>query len=173
MKVLYTTPSKSEADALVDYLAALGIDAAGVSRFDPATLVYSRYDVILRTGDDLKAARAAVDVFLASPAEVSEDLGESAVAELSGLDARLAPPCPACGELLPLDGSLRRCPSCDAEVDVGALVVSLHGPEVLVGDAAPPPCPRCGYTSEGLPRPDAGPPICPECGGPIMREPPA
>lgn len=169
MKVLHTTSSKSEADALVAYLAEVSIDAAVVGHFDAVFRMWSQFDVILRTEKDLERAEAAVKEFKASPATMSEDLDERSVADLSTLDPRLAPPCPACGEMLPLDGGIERCPKCGAEVDVGALVVSLHGPEVMIELMEEEVvCGRCGYPALGLPHPEGGAPICPECGGPIV-----
>jgi len=168
MKVLHTTSSKSEADALVAYLAEASIDAAVVGHFDAVFRMWSQFDVILRTEKDLERAEAAVKEFKASPATLSEDLDERSVADLSTLDPRLAPPCPACGVILALDGSLERCPACGTEVDVGALIVDRHGPEVMIAPAEPIECPACAYPSVGLPRPEGGAPICPECGSPIV-----
>lgn len=163
MKVLHTTSSKSEADSLVRYLADVAIDAAVVGHFDPVFRMWSLFDVILRTGVDFDRAQDAVREFMASPAAMVEDLEHRSVADISSLDPALAPPCPSCRKALPLDGSLRHCPSCGTEVDVGALVVSLYGPEAF----GPVACPYCENPATGLPRPERGPPTCPECGKPI------
>lgn len=163
MKILYTTPSKSEADALVGYLADAAIDAAAVARFDATIAANTRYDVILRTKDDFTRAQAAIESFLTFPAQLSEDLGDRAVADLSSLKPEMAPPCPACGTILPLDGELERCPACGEEVDVSALVVAKHGPEVLVAPQVGSKCPRCGLVIGDAGRDGAAPPTARLC----------
>lgn len=167
MKVLHTTSSKSEADALVSYLAGMAIDAAVVGHFDAIFRMWSQFDVMLRTRDDFERAEAAVKEFMASPAAMAEDLEDRSVADIASLDPSLAPPCPACNELLPLDGSLERCPACGAEVDVGALVVDRHGPEVLTTPAVGAGCKHCGYPAQAVPRTGARTPSCPGCGRPM------
>lgn len=167
MKVLHTTSSKSEADALVAYLAEVSIDAAVVGHFDAIFRMWSQFDVILRTRDDFERAEEAVKEFKASPAAMTEDLEDRSVADIASLDPALAPPCPACHEVLPLDGGLEHCPACGVEVDVGALVVSLYGPEVLTMPAIRAGCVHCGYPAQGGSSTGARTPTCPGCGRPM------
>lgn len=166
MKVLYTTPSKPEADALVACLADEAIDAAVISRVDPYLSTHTNFDVLLRTNDDLDLAQAVLDAFLASATTLTESLDDLSIPDLSTLDPSLLPSCPACAALLPPDASLSTCPSCAAPVDVVELIIAAHGPEAFA--KAPDPvtrfcCGRCGYPRRGLPDPE----ICPECGTPF------
>jgi predicted amidophosphoribosyltransferase len=95
---------------------------------------------------------------------------------LSKLEGYLAPPCPGCGKVLPLDSKLAACPRCKAAVDVAALIVKFHGPEKLAQCYGPgmlssesemvmdETC-GCGYDLHGLPRRG----LCPECGAPFSK----
>ncbi len=167
MKVLHTTSSKSEADALVGYLSEVSIDAAVVGHFDAIFRMWSQFDVMLRTESDLERAESAVKEFMASPAAMTEDLEDRSVADLALLDPALAPPCPACEAVLPLDGGLEHCPACGVEVDVGALVVAQHGPEVLATPGLRAGCAHCGYPAQGGPSTGVRTRTCPGCGRPM------
>lgn len=163
MKVLYTTPSKPEADALVAFLAADAIDAAAVSRVNELSWVRHTFDVMLRHGEDAPRAEAALAEFLASAAQGPDDLAAQALPDLGHINRSLAPPCPSCGIKLPLDPALARCPACDAPVDVPALLVLAHGPEIMEParrPSFPSVCARCGASRTGLP--ERAP--CPTCG---------
>ncbi len=163
MKVLYTTPSKPEADALVAFLADVSIDAAAVSRVDAYFATHSNFDIILRTEDDMPLAKSALEAFLAAPTSLTESLESQAAPDLSTLNPALAPQCPACDRILPLDASVSACPHCNEPVDIVDLIIAAHGPEAFA--PAPDPvtrhaCARCGYPRRGLPDPE----VCPECG---------
>lgn len=94
--------------------------------------------------------------------------------DLSLLDPALSPPCPTCHRALPMRAELAACPGCGVEVDVLALLVDEHGPEVLdacygggeitIPDAllhdAAIPCHACGSSLAG--HPPRG--RCPGCG---------
>lgn len=166
MKVLYTTPSKPEADALVACLADEAIDAAVVSRVDPYLSTHTNFDVLLRTADDLALAQSILETFHTTSSELAEPLDEQFVPDLTHLDPSLLPDCPGCNNPLPPDASLTFCPRCNTPVDIIDLIITRHGPEAF---ASPPDpvsrfcCARCGYPRRGLPDPE----ICPECGTPF------
>ena len=130
--------------------------------------------VIDRAAQRDDAARL-LDEFDRSPAEVEEGWEAESLPDLSLLDPALAPPCPACGEALPLEAALEACPACGAEVDVCALLADRRGPELLAACIPAPEapdlpedvlaraelsCPTCGYALRGLPHEG----VCPECG---------
>lgn len=166
MKVLYTTPSKPEADALVAYLADVSVDAAAVSRVDAYLSTHTNVDVILRTEEDISLALSALEAFLAAPTHLTESLESQAAPDLSTLNPALAPRCPACAEILPLDATITSCPACQEPIDIVDLIVSEHGPEAFALPADPiarHACTRCGYPRRGLPDPE----VCPECGTPF------
>lgn len=166
MKVLYTTPSKPEADALVAFLADVSIDAAAVSRVDAYFATHSNFDIILRTEDDMPLAKSTLEAFLAAPTNMTESLESQAAPDLSTLNPALAPPCPSCNRILALDASLSACPHCHQPVDIIDLIVAAHGPEAFAGVPDPVTrhaCARCGYPRRGLPHPE----VCPECGTPF------
>lgn len=98
---------------------------------------------------------------------------------LSKLNPSLAPPCPNCLSILPLDDAISSCPHCATSVDVPDLIVQTHGPEAIADayeqlpilDAAsalfaPTPCRKCGYVLNGLPRVGR----CPECGSSFDKD---
>ncbi len=166
MNVIYTTPSKPEADALVVYLADESIDAAVISRLDPYISTHTNFDVIIRTKEDLNLARAVLEEFLATSSTPTEPLEDQVMPDLADLDPSFRPRCPDCDVVLPPIATMEACPSCDAPVNIIDLIVAQHGPEAF---AAPPDpvtrhaCARCGYPRRGLPDPE----ICPECGTPF------
>lgn len=132
------------------------------------------YDVLISSSDQKSQAEALLKEMDAHPPRFSEgwEFIETQP-DLARVDSAFAPACPGCARQLPMDETLRRCPACKASVDVGALIVQQHGPEVLA-DAydhqspipddlvreAPVPCPKCHYSLGGLPIEGN----CPECG---------
>jgi hypothetical protein len=134
-----------------------------------------QFAVVIDSAAQRRDALLLLDEFDRSPAEVDADWELDAVPDLSLLDPELAPPCPACGEALPLDASEEVCPGCGAAVDVSALLADRYGPELLAAciaapeaveipgevlDSAALACPGCGYALRGLSREG----VCPECG---------
>ncbi len=113
-------------------------------------------------------------------AEATDEDWEPASPDLSLLDAALAPICPSCKTVQPLDAAVSACAACRAELDVIELLIAKHGPDVLepcypdepldleehVLIAAPVPCDRCDYTFGSLPVQG----LCPECGEPYDKQ---
>lgn len=183
----YTSPIIAQHGAA--YLRRHGIVATVVGHISPfpaaeaqlfptpgrATAGAGQFAVVISEASQRAEAQALLDEFDRSPAEPEEGWELDAVPDLSLLDPALAPPCPACGETLPLDASIEACPACGAGVDVSALLADRHGPELLAAciaaaetpdipgevlDAAELACPTCGYALRGLAREG----VCPECG---------
>ncbi len=148
-----------------DYLVQNGVPAQLVGGNADATVFSMRnsgvYEVVLATDDDAKLAIYLLEQWSQEPVEMEGELDDHATPDLSVLDAAIAPVCPNCTAVLPLDASLAACPNCDEPVDVAALIVATHGPEAL--DA----CYEASMSSEELMGMDASASPCPACGGPI------
>lgn len=112
-------------------LVAASIRATVVARASGLNGAYTSYDVMLMQSIDEGVAREIIAQTLASWEAHPEGEFEIELPDLSGLDPGLAPSCPGCREMLPLDSRIEHCPSCEASVDVAALLVFHHGPEVL------------------------------------------
>lgn len=137
------------------------------------------FTVQVRRPFDEELIGALLAVFDAEPVEL-DDAWESEIVEpdLSRLDPSLAPACPGCGAVLPLDRPVDACPACSFDVDVPELIAAQHGPAALADcypeaddglelgglerglGALPLGCTSCGYPLGGLP----GEGTCPECG---------
>lgn len=134
-----------------------------------------QFAVVIDSAAQREDAELLLDEFDRTPAEVDEGWEAESLPDLSLLDPGLAPPCPSCGEALPLEAALEACPACGAEVDVCSLLADRYGPELLEACIATPEapdlpddvleraelsCPACGYALRGL----AHEGVCPECG---------
>ena len=121
--------------AVRDYFVQNGVPAQVVGGNTDAAAMWGRhagaYEVVLGSNADGELAALLFEQFRSEPAEYEDGLDDQAVPDLGVLDPSMAPPCPECGVALPLDASLAACPSCQAPVDVAALVVDRHGPEAL------------------------------------------
>ncbi len=151
--------------AACDYLVQNGVPARVVGGNLDAALSWGRhngaYEVVLGTRSDAKLAGLLLEQWTSEPVELVGELDDQALPDLAVLDAAMAPPCPACGAVLPLDATLTACPACDARVDVAALIVDLYGPEALDG------CYEASPSSEELMAMGAPERACTGCGGPI------
>jgi len=157
--------SPVHAVALRDYLMQNGVPAQVVGGNTDAWVPWVRssgpYEVVLGSKADAKLAAYLVEQFNSEPAEYESGLDDQALPDLSRLDPEMAPPCAACGEILPLDATLERCPSCDAPVDVAERIVDLHGPEALA------PCYESSPSTDELMAMQLAAEPCASCGGPI------
>jgi hypothetical protein len=148
-----------------DYLVQNGVPAQVVGGNTDSAMSWGRnggaYEVVLAARDDVELANFLLEQWTNEPVELQGDLDDHALPDLSVLDAGLAPPCPNCGQTLPLDAAVQACPACGAAVDVAALIVQEHGPEVLDAcyDASPSSDELMGFASDDQP--------CPACGGRI------
>lgn len=175
MRVVFSHPSALLAQSARDCLLSRGILSAVVPRTNITATVHA-YDVMLCFSKQYNDARSILDHtdWHAVTTAPGPDEGEDDAPDLSLLDPSLAPTCPSCAEVLPLDVSLEACPVCGGDVDVAELIARQHGPEALEHcygeqevalDAAAVErltllCPRCQYSLAGLPRAST----CPECG---------
>lgn len=148
-----------------DYLVQNGVPAQVVGGNNDAAMSWGRnsgaYEVVLANRGDTDLAVLLFEQWASEPVVLQGDLDEHAVPDLSVLDAQLAPPCPGCDEVLPLDASLAACPACGVPVDVAAQIVERHGPEAL--DA----CYEASPSSDELMGLESGGGSCGACGGPI------
>ncbi|MBS0197571.1 MAG: hypothetical protein JSR77_12525 [Planctomycetes bacterium] len=175
MATAATFPTLPEAAAAAEYLIRSGILASAAQVNDVWKGSSARVEV---NQSDLERARALMDEFHKEKADLQDDWEDQTRPDLSALDPALAPACPNCRSILPLDASLANCPACREPVDVVSLIVARHGPEAL--DACYEPhdlnlnereledlhasC-ACGYSLHGLP----GTGTCPECGAPYNK----
>lgn len=169
---------------------AAGVTGGLLSGHGPfAGAVKGQYLVMVGERVNLARAKALVRALDLARIELSPEWEDEAEPDLSLLDPKLVPPCPACGGVISVVGE--RCTCCGAEVDLVELVVAEHGPEALADCYPDPsevwanlseseqaaldlplelttedwqalemPCSRCGYALGGLP----GRGTCPECG---------
>lgn len=172
MRVVYSHSSALLAQSARDCLLSHGVLAAVVPRRDVIATVRA-YDVMLCFSKQHDEARHILES-TAWHAPTGEPTPDDEIPDLALLDPSLAPTCPSCAEVLPLDVSLDACPACGHGVDVAELIAQQHGPEALehcygeqeiVLDPAAVErltllCPRCQYSLSGLPRAST----CPECG---------
>jgi hypothetical protein len=154
--------SAVHAVAARDYLVQNGVPAQVVGGNTDASIFSVRnsgaYEVVLASNADAKLATFLLDQWSQEPVEMEGDLDDHATPNLGALDPAMAPPCPNCSALLPLDASLPACPNCGEPVDVAALIVDVHGPEAL--DA----CYESSMSSDELMQMGAS---CSACGGPV------
>ena len=148
--------------AFRDHLVQNGVPAQVVGGNTDASASWGRgvgaYEVVLASRDDAELAALLLEQYDSEAPVFEHGLDHQATPDLSVLDPAMAPPCPACGAVLPLEASLARCPACDADVDVAALIVATHGPEALAA------CYEAGPSAEEL---MAMEPAHCGCGGPI------
>lgn len=148
----------------------------------PAVLPPFEVHVFVGRADLAEPARRLLEAAPAESLLPEQGWEESSLPDLAQLDPALAPTCPSCNATLPLDASLRRCPSCSTEIDVAALLVERFGPELFDSIYEDPPedesdadfqkllanchlaC-DCKYPLDGLGV--AG--RCPECGAPFHK----
>jgi len=160
--------SPMHAVALRDYFVQNGVPAQVVGGNLDAATMWGRgsgaYEVVLGSKGDAELAVMLLEQFKNEPAEYDDGLDDQALPDLGVLEDAMAPPCPACGRLLPLDASIARCPFCESVVDVASLIVDRHGPEALA------PCYEATPSAEEImawsdDAPSATP--CRVCGGPV------
>ena len=159
--------SPMQAVALRDYLVQNGVPAQVVGGNTDACVPWVRssgpYEVVLASQADVKLAAYLYEQFTNEPAELDGELDDQALPDLGKLDPTMAPPCPACGESLPLDASVTQCPDCEARVDVAELIVELHGPEALAA------CYESSPSTDELFEMQSGSTKCGACGGPMQE----
>lgn len=177
MKVVYTHSNALFAQAARDHLLSHGILSAVMARTEGWSASVVAYDIMLCFAKQAPIARqllADEERWMPKPSDDAAASADEAIPDLTILDPSLAPPCPHCGVLLPMNPLLERCPTCHEPVDVSQLIVSTHGPEALedcygaVEQPIAPECihalkilcPRCQYALDGLPQES----VCPECG---------
>lgn len=129
-----------EADAAAELLRREGVNATAVDGVDTMSVIMGmpidargRFAVFIADKADRELAELLLEDFYADPPEFEDGWEAQAEPDLSRLDPSLAPRCPACGVTLALDAGLKACPNCREPVDVTALLVERHGPEVLEG----------------------------------------
>lgn len=157
--------SPMHAVALCDYLVQNGVLAKVVGGNTDAWVPWVRssgpYEVVLGCKADAKLAAYLYEQFSSEPAEYESGLDDQALPDLGALDPSIAPPCPGCGEALPLDAALASCPQCGASVDVAGLIVDQHGPEALSA------CYEATPSTDDLMAMQAAARSCVACGGAI------
>lgn len=157
--------SAMQAIAARDYLVQNGVPAQVVGGDTDAAMFDWRHDgsheVVVRSKADAELANYLLEQWSQEPVEMVGELDDHAMPDLSVLDPAMAPKCPECSTVLPLDALLAACPSCDTPVDVAALIVDRHGPEAL--DA----CYESSASSDELMGMGTCDTPCAACGGPI------
>ncbi|MFG0326931.1 MAG: hypothetical protein ACF8SC_06655 [Phycisphaerales bacterium JB037] len=176
------------AEQAAAYLREHGVLARVVGQLDvlggisPNLAPRGQFVISIASERDAADALELLELFDAEVEELDEERGREAgegadhweAPDLSLLDPAQSPRCPTCHRALPMRAELAACPSCGGEVDVLALLVEEHGPEVLdacygggeitIPDAllhdAAIPCHACGSSLAG--RPPRG--RCPACG---------
>jgi hypothetical protein len=162
------------ASVVGDHTAALGPYAGFTSRHG-----VGQHTVAIALERQRELATELLVLLEAEPASFEHGWEELSVPDLGGIDPSLLPPCPGCGTPLPADATVENCPACGFDVDVLAIIATLHGPETIEAlldshalvpahevfddemlSAMAADCGGCGYPLDGLPRVGA----CPECG---------
>lgn len=124
------------AQAVAAYLRDNGVAAQVVGDLlaeapNHRAMSMSALDVVVASSALVGRAKELVAEFHAQPATLDEDWEDQTRPDLSRLPASLAPACPACEVMLPMDEHLSACPACGASVDVVELVIDRHGPEAV------------------------------------------
>lgn len=161
-----------QAQQAVSFLLRRGVPAVRIS--DSLSILNNnrwRHFVVVDEADMERAESLVAQLEKASKFS-GADWEAQAVPDISVLSPERAPACPHCGQILPLGEPECSCPGCAAVVDVVALLIARHGPEVLAecypvvvdveGDMTESTvvCPDCRYSLTGL----ATHGVCPECG---------
>lgn len=170
--------SPIRANAAAAFLRANGIGATVVGEhvstaFGGGLARFFGVDLFVPSDTDKGEAERLLSEFEREPVEVGEGWEESALPDLSKLDAsEIDVACPNCRVGLPLDATMESCPSCRTPVDVAAMIALKYGPDVLAGcfedesvmsfalEVKAASCVFCGYNLRGL----AVRGRCPECG---------
>ena len=135
-----------------------------------------QYELVIPTKRAEDAARALLDECRASPPRLPEEWEDQVRPDLTRLETRHVPPCPACGRVLDRSRPLGPCMSCGDEHDLIELIVERSGPEALepcyeqrvpLADLTEDEilsieidCAQCGYPLDDLGMRGH----CPECG---------
>lgn len=184
MQIVARYPNPLLAEAAAEFLRQSSIAARSTGRLGgdgiTGTTGGGVFEVAVLVREQAGRARELLAEFNASGPQLDPDWEQVSAPDLSRLEDRHRPVCPACGEPLKTDATVMRCPRCGGAANLVELIVAQHGPEALepcytieaqelpddLVEGAPLACPGCQYPLGGLP-PEG---VCPECGTPYNKQ---